>query len=79
MALASSTVMTPSLPTFSMASAMMLPIGLVVVGGDGGDLGDLLLVLGRLGHLLQLVDDRLDRLLDAALERHRVRARRSRS
>ena len=47
--------------------------GLVVVGGDGRDLGDLLLVLGRLGHLLQVGDDRLDGLLDAALEPHRVR------
>ena len=34
----SSTVMTPSLPTLSMASAMMLPIVRVPVGGDGADL-----------------------------------------
>jgi hypothetical protein len=43
MPLPSSTVMTPSLPTLSMASAIMSPISLVVVGGDGADLGDLLL------------------------------------
>ena len=36
----SSTVMTPSLPTFSMASAMMAA-DLGVGGRDGGDLGDL--------------------------------------
>ena len=48
---------------------------LVIVGGDGRDLGDLLLVLRRLGHLLQFGDDLLDRLFDAALEPHRVRPR----
>ena len=48
-ACASSTVMTPSLPTFSIASASMSPIVLVAVGADGADLGDLL-VLGRLRH-----------------------------
>ena len=32
--------MTPSLPTFFIASAMMLPIVGVAVGGDGADLGD---------------------------------------
>ena len=41
----SSTVMTPSLPTLSMASAMMLADLVVVVGGDGRDLGDLVLVV----------------------------------
>ena len=49
--------------------------GLVVVGGDGRDLGDLLLVLGRLRQLGQLLDDLLDRLVDAPLEPHRVGAR----
>ena len=50
--------MTPSLPTFSIASAIILPMVVVAVGGDGADLGDLLLVLGRLRQLLQLLDDR---------------------
>ena len=72
MPLASSTVMTPSLPTFSIASAIRLADRLVVVGGDGGDLGDLLLVLRGLRHLLQLVDHPVHRLVDAALEPHRV-------
>jgi hypothetical protein len=40
-ALASSTVMTPSLPTFSIASAIMSPMVGVAVGRDGADLGDL--------------------------------------
>jgi hypothetical protein len=38
--LASSTVMTPSLPTFCMASAIILPISAFAVGGDRADLGD---------------------------------------
>ena len=50
--------------------------GLVAVGGDGADLGDLRLALGLGGELLQLGDDGLDRLVDSALERHRVVARR---
>jgi hypothetical protein len=37
-------VITPSLPTLSIASAMMLA-DLVLVGGAGADLGDLLLLL----------------------------------
>ncbi len=40
--LASSTVMVPSLPTLSIASAMISPIVRVPVGGDGGDLLDFL-------------------------------------
>ena len=47
----SSTVMTPSLPTFSMASAMMSPMFVVGVGGDGADLGDRLVVGAGLGHV----------------------------
>ena len=46
--------------------------GLVVIGGDGGHLGDLLLALGRLGDLLDLLDHRLDRLVDAPLQGHGV-------
>src|SRR5256886_9410232 len=40
----------------------------VVVGGDRGDLGDLLLVLGGLGHVLELFDHRVHRLLDRSEE-----------
>src|SRR5438067_2029867 len=48
--------------------------GLVVVRRDRGDLSDLLFVLGGLGHVLQLLDHRVDRLLDPPLQPHRVRA-----
>src|SRR5215207_10121782 len=46
----------------------------VVVGRDGADLGDLLLAGRRHADALQLLDDRGDGLVDAALDRHRVRA-----
>ena len=46
--------------------------GLVVVGGDGADLGDFLVVLDRLGDLLQFGDDGFNSLVDAALDFHRV-------
>ena len=46
--------------------------GLVVVGGDGADLGDFLVVLDRLGDLLQLCNDGFNGLVDAALDLHRV-------
>src|SRR5438132_491981 len=46
--------------------------GRAVVGGDGADLRDLLLLFGGLGERLELLHDRLDRLVDATLERHRV-------
>src|SRR5206468_2975601 len=49
---------------------------LVVVRGDRRDLGDLLLVLGRLRDLLQLLGHGGHGGLDAALEPHRVGARR---
>ena len=48
------------------------PDRLVAVGGDGADLRDLGLALRLDGELLQLADDRLDRRVDAALERHRI-------
>jgi hypothetical protein len=63
--------------------------GLIVVGGDGADLGDHV-AADRLGVLIELalaalarllVDftgDDADGLLDAALQRHRIRARRNR-
>ncbi len=68
----SSTVMTPSLPTLSMASAIISPIAEIISRDERGG-GDLLAhglhVLGELG---QLLAHRFDRRLDAALERHRV-------
>src|SRR5579859_7735309 len=48
---------------------------LALARGDGGDAGDVLLAVDLLRLLLEVVDDELDSLLDAALETHRVRAR----
>ena len=70
----SSTVMTPSLPTFSIASAIILPISVSKFDGDGGDLLGLLLVRDLDAHLLELLDDVLDGLVHAALHEHRVDA-----
>ncbi len=72
--LASSTVIVPSLPTLSIASAMISPMVRVPVGRDGRDLGDLRAVLDLLRDLRELGDDGLDGLVDAALERGRVGA-----
>ena len=47
---------------------------LVVVRRDGADLGDFLLAGRRDADPLELFDDRFDGLLDAALDRHRIRA-----
>src|SRR4029453_4113828 len=41
---------------------------------DGGDPGDVLLAVDLLGLALEVLDDGVDGRLDAALERHRVRA-----
>ena len=75
--------MTPSLPTFFMASAMMLADGLIVVGGNGADLRDHLAgyllrkLVERAGNAVAIVVERAahggDSLVDAALQRHRVR------
>ena len=70
----SSTLTTPSLPTFSIASAITLPISSspAEIVADAGDLllaGDLLRLL-----LAQVLDDLVDGLLDAALQRQRVGA-----
>ena len=46
--------------------------GLVVVGGDGADLGDLLVVLDRLGDVLQFGYQGFHGLVEAALDLHRV-------
>src|SRR5712691_8775974 len=48
---------------------------LITISGDGADLRDLLPALGGRGDPLQLLHDQLDRLVDAALQRHRVGAR----
>src|SRR5690348_1135394 len=48
---------------------------LVAVRRDGPDLRDLLPALGGHGDLLQLLDHRIDRLVDTALQGHRVDAR----
>ena len=70
----SSTVMTPSVPTFSSASAIILPISwsaaemaatLAIAAGS---------VLTLFAVLLDRLDRGLDGLLDAALQHHRVRA-----
>ena len=68
MLLDSSTVMTPSLPTFSMASAIMLADLGVVVRGDGGDVGDLLLLLDVLALFLMSSTAISTAVVDAALE-----------
>ena len=47
---------------------------LVAVGRDGADLGDLVVGGDLLGVLLEVLDDGLDREVDAALEVHRVHA-----
>ncbi len=47
----------------------------VVVGRDGADLGDLLLAADVAGLRAEVFHDGLDRLVDAALEVHRVGAR----
>ena len=68
MDLASSTVMVPSLPTLSIASAMISPMVVVPVGGNGGDLLDFFLVLDLLGDLVELGHGGFDGLVDAALD-----------
>ena len=74
MDLASSTVMVPSLPTLSIASAMISPICGVPVGGNGGDLLDFFLVLDLLGDLVEVLHGGFDGLVDAALDADRVGA-----
>src|SRR5581483_126071 len=48
---------------------------LIVVGGDGPDLSDFVAIAGRLGERFQLIDNLRHRLVDAALDAHRVMAR----
>ncbi len=47
----------------------------ITVGRDGADLGDVLLAVGRDREILERGDERLDGLVDAPLELHRVRTR----
>ena len=73
--LLSSTVMTPSLPTLSIASAIISPTSVSPPAEMRRRRGDLLLGLDVLGHAGQLLaDGGLDGLLDAPLQRHRVGA-----
>ena len=72
--LASSTVMTPSLPTFFIASAIIVADLGVAIGRDRADLGDLLVGGHLLGLGLQLFDDGGHGQIDAALQIHRVDA-----
>ena len=72
--LASSTVMTPSLPTFSIASAIRSPISLSLFAEMVPTWAISFLPAVGTRDLLQLLDDGVDGLVDAALERHRVRA-----
>ncbi len=64
--------MTPSLPTFFMASAMVLPDGVIGVGGNGANLRDH--VTGnRLRHALHFFHGNRNSLFDArASSAHRV-------
>ncbi len=69
----SSTVMTPSLPTLSTASAMILPIS-----GSAAEMAPTFAICSLASTSLDWLRDRLhgelDGALDAALERHRVGA-----
>ena len=73
MLLASSTVMTPSLPTFSIASAMIRPMVSSLLAEMVPTWAIAVPLIG-LACLLQLGDDDFDGLLDAALQLHRIRA-----
>jgi len=46
--------------------------GLVTVRADGADLSDLLRILGLLGHLLELADNRFDGLIHPTLDLHGI-------
>ena len=69
----SSTVMTPSLPTLSITSAMISP-----TSGSAAEIAATAAICSRVSTgravALDLLDDRLDGLLDAALDDHRVGA-----
>ena len=67
--------MTPFLADLLHRLGKLLADLLVAVGADRADVLDLLRILGLLRHLLQRLDHGLDRLIDAALDLHRVVAR----
>src|SRR5579859_1675489 len=71
--LASSTVMVPSLPTLSIASAMISPI-VVSQFAETVHLLDFLLVLHLFGDLVELLNRGRHGLADAALDANRVGA-----
>ena len=66
--------MTPSLPTLSMASAMMLPISLSLLAEMVATCSISFAAVTRLEQLREMLDDRFHGLVDAALEGHRVGA-----
>ena len=68
--LASSTVMTPSLPTLFMASAIIFRWSHRCCGGDGSNLGDLSDTLVGLLNFLQLLDDLFNRKVSPAFHIH---------
>ena len=72
--LLSSTVMTPSLPTLSITSAISLPISSSAAEMAATWAISVLLADRRRQFFLRLLDDRLDAALDAALEQQRVGA-----
>ena len=72
--LPSSTVMTPSLPTFSIASAISLPISLSLFAEMVPTWAISFLPAVGTEMRLELLDDRLDGPVDAALQLHRVGA-----
>ena len=67
-------MITPSLPTFSIASAMVLPIDSSLFAEIVPTWAIALWSLQGLESFLQLFDGRLDGLVDAALDVHRVGA-----
>ena len=72
--LPSSTVITPSLPTLSIASAMILPIVSSALAEIAPTCAISLLVVQGLEIFFSSSTTRVDRLVDAALQVHRVHA-----
>ena len=66
--------MTPSLPTFSIASAIILPISVSLLAATVATCSISFLLLIVIDIFLSLLDDVVDGLLDAALHEHRVDA-----
>src|SRR5258707_5332649 len=70
----SSTVMTPSLPTFCIACAIILPIAVSPLAEMVPTWATSEEEANRLGALLDVLDHRQDGDVDAALQIHRVHA-----